>query len=366
MSDTIYLNLHTHSAFSDGEFSPEALAGRLARAGVRYAALADHDTLGGLARFRDAMEAKGIPTLPALELTTQLDGRMAHLLAYGFDTEHPELVATLASMRQGRSVDVHLIDSLRAAGTGRTASVDGADAIDGSKEGRPEIGAAIGLIHRAGGRAILAHPLVFEPDLGKLEEVVLRLKALGLDGIEAIYDEFSADQQAALRELAHKHDLLVSAGTDYHGIEGIGSQALGIDMPHEDWARFRSAMLSGSALAELPDAGTPGADASASSAGPAGVPHRAGRRSFGVRVVLPAVAALALFLIALWGLILPSFEQTLVDRKREMIRELTNSAWSVLAAYQHEEQAGLLTREEAQSAATDVVRELRYGEDGLD
>ena len=369
VSDTIYLNLHTHTAFSDGELSPEALAGRLAGAGVRYAALADHDTIAGLARFRDAMESRGVPTLPGLELTIQLDGRMAHLLAYGFDTEHPELVATLASMRQGRGVDLHLIDALRAAGTGRTPSVDGADAIDGSREGRLEIGAAIALIHRAGGRALLAHPLLFEPDLGKLEEVVLRLKALGLDGIEAVYDEFSADQQDALRKLAHKHDLLISAGTDYHGIEGIGSGALGIDMPHDDWARFKSAMLSSSALAEPPGSGTSGAVTLVSPAHPAdhaGAPHRASRRSFVARVALPAVAALVLFLIALWGLILPSFEQTLVERKREMIRELTNSAWSVLAAYQQEEKAGLLTREEAQAAATDVVRELRYGEENLD
>lgn len=369
MSDTIYLNLHTHTAFSDGELSPEALAGRLAGAGVRYAALADHDTIAGLARFRDAMESRGVPTLPGLELTTLIDGRMAHLLAYGFDIEHPELIATLASMRQGRGVDVHLIDSLRAAGTGRTAGTDGADAVDGSREGRLEIGAAIALVHRAGGRAILAHPLVFEPDLGKLEEVIIRLKVLGLDGIEAVYDEFSADQQAALRKLAHKHDLLVSAGTDYHGIEGIGSLALGIDMPLDDWVGFKSAMLSSPALAEPSGAGESGADASASPAHPAdsaGAPHRASRRSFVARVVLPAVAALALFLIALWVLILPSFEQTLVERKREMIRELTNSAWSVLAAYQHEEQAGLLTREEAQAAAIDVIRELRYGEEGLD
>ena len=85
-----------------------------------------------------------------------------------------------------------------------------------------------------------------------------------------------------------------------------------------------------------------------------------------LRVVLPAVAALALFLIAFWGLILPSFEQTLVERKREMIRELTNSAWSVLAAYEADERAGTLTREEAQAAAAGVVAQLRYGEDRLD
>ena len=62
-----------------------------------------------------------------------------------------------------------------------------------------------------------------------------------------------------------------------------------------------------------------------------------------------------LFLAAFWGLILPSFEQTLLERKREMIRELTNSAWSILAAYQRDEQAGRLTRDEAQRAGVALV-----------
>ena len=73
-----------------------------------------------------------------------------------------------------------------------------------------------------------------------------------------------------------------------------------------------------------------------------------------------------LFLAAIWGIILPSFEQTLLDRKREMIRELTNSAWSILASYERDEHNGLLTREQAQALAMTRIEALRYGPEGKD
>jgi PAS domain S-box-containing protein len=364
-SEAIYVNLHTHTLLSDGVLTPEVLAERLAAAGVRYAALADHDTVEGWPRFRDALDARGVPTLPGIELTTQHEGRLLHLVAYGFDPDHPELTATLASMREHRSVDTHSIaGSLRAANS-QAPSAD-AQATSAAPDGQLEVGAAMAMLHRAGGRAFLAHPLVYERDIGALERLVLGLKEKGLDGLEAVYDEFSLDEREALRTLARKHDLLVSAGTDYHGVNGLGSTALGIEMAHDDWTRFRAAVLDGPGLAGDGSSTGDGAGQTAASADPAGNPGHFSRRPFVLRVVLPAVAAMALFLIAVWGLMLPSFEQTLVERKREVIRELTNSAWSVLAAYEADERAGVLTREEAQAAAAAVVGEMRYGEERLD
>ncbi len=367
MVESIHVNLHTHTSHSDGALTPGALAQRLADAGVRYASLCDHDTVAGWPAFRDALDAHDIPALPGIELTTVHGGRLLHLVAYGFDPDHPELRSTLGSMRERRSAHAHGLEaSLRAAHD--YAAADQA-VLSAAPDGQLEVGAAIALLHRAGGHAFLAHPLVYEREISLLEPLVLELKGLGLDGIEAVYDEFSPDEQTALRELAHEHDLLVSAGTDYHGIKGLGSSALGIDMPGEDWDRFRAAMFDGHALtsgrhasASASATGTPASSPAESGAGPGHV----SRRPFVLRVVLPALAALALFLVAVWGLLLPSFEQTLVDRKRELIRELTNSAWSVLAAYHADEQAGTLTREEAQAAAASVVSELRYGEAGLD
>ncbi len=299
-------------------------------------------------------------------MTTRTDGRTAHLVAYGFDPDHPELVATLARMRHGRETDFHTIaSSLRAAGRQRRSGPGEVAVVDGAQSGQLAMGDAIGLIHRAGGRAFLAHPLVLEPDPGRLEELVSQLKLDGLDGIEAVYAEFSVEQQGELVGLARKHDLLVCAGTDYHGIDGLGSRSLGIEMPHAEWLRFRSAVLDGPGLAgPAPASATPPTASTPDE--PDGPGPRVRLRPFVLRIVLPAVAALVLLLITLWALLLPSFEQTLLERKRELTRELTESAWSILAAYEAEERAGMLTREEAQAAAADVVSELRYGQDRRD
>lgn len=81
-----------------------------------------------------------------------------------------------------------------------------------------------------------------------------------------------------------------------------------------------------------------------------------------LRIFLPTLIAIGLFFTAIWGLILPSFEQTLLTRKRE----LTNSAWSILAFYQRSEQNGQLTRQEAQTLAAAQIQALRYGPESKD
>jgi PAS domain S-box-containing protein len=363
MNDSILVNFHCHSIFSDGEQTPEALAASLASAGVRYAALTDHDSIEGLPRFREALKKRGVACLSGVELTTQFNGREAHLLGYGFDFENPELSATLLSMRQIRRLEVHSIaGSLRKAGTSRPN--DNGAVVSAAPQGQLEIGAAIALIHRAGGRAFLAHPLVLEPDLEKLDELVGELKSKGLDGLEAIYAPFTESQRDVLIQLANKHSLLVSAGTDTHG-NNLPGNHFGIEMPRDDWFQFRQAFFSGVSFSDemTPSYRKPSNphDHAASAKH-----RRFQRRSFALRIFLPTLIAIGLFLSAIWGIILPSFEQTLLERKREMIRELTNSAWSILASYERDERNGLLTREEAQALAITRIEALRYGAEGKD
>jgi signal-transduction protein with cAMP-binding, CBS, and nucleotidyltransferase domain/predicted metal-dependent phosphoesterase TrpH/PAS domain-containing protein len=368
MSETVLVNFHSHTIFSDGELTPEILAGNMASAGVRYAALTDHDSIEGLQRFQDALKKRGIAFLSGVELTTQLDGREAHLLGYGFAPEHAELSATLLSLRQVRGMEVHSIaDSLRKAGSGRQNDSENAQVVSAAPHGILEIGEAIALIHRAGGRAFWAHPLVFEPDLGPLDVLTARLKAMGIDGIEGIYAPFTAVEQNKLRSLAQKYDLLLCAGTDVHGNNGPGSSVYAIEMSREDWTMFRQAVISSPAF--IPDASSDQGAVSTSrisSTTPIGKVHHFRRRFFIFRIFLPTLFAIGLFLAALWGLVLPSFEQTLLDRKRELIRELTNSAWSILNSYQRDELNGILTRDQAQKQAAARIEALRYGPEGKD
>jgi PAS domain S-box-containing protein len=364
MADAILVNLHCHSNFSDGDQTPEALAGHLAGAGVRHAALTDHDTLEGWPRFAATLKKRGIACLPGVELTTQYAGRELHLLGYGFDPDNAALAATLRSLRQVRSQDVHSIaGSMRKAGASRPDEPNAAP--NGSLDARD----AIALVHHAGGRVFLAHPLVHEPDLNKLAALARDLAAQGLDGIEAIYAGFSETQQAALREMAREHGLLICAGTDFHGAGKTGLSDYAIAMPNEDWIAFRKAMFSPILSPRSEDFRTTLSEAGAQTPQTAkqkARPHRFRRRSFALRIVLPTLVAMALFLAAFWGFVLPSFETTLLERKREMIRELTNSAWSILSSYEREVQAGRLTREQAQTRASELIRDLRYGPEGKD
>lgn len=357
MNDSCLVNFHCHSLFSDGELTPEALAATLAASGVRYAALTDHDTLEGLPRFQDALKKRGIAYITGVELTTQFDGREAHLLAYGFDPDHAELAATLLSLRQARSVEVHSVaDSLRKAGTNMPPANSAAP------HGILETSEAIGLVHRAGGRVFWAHPLHYESDLQQLDKLIGKLEVLGLDGLEAIYAPFSAEQQAALRDVARKHDLPVCAGTDLHALTGPTA----IEMPRADWIRFRDTVFSSPIFAADTTTSATVVKAPPPHAQSASKTFHFRPRFFALRILLPTFIVLGLFLAALWGVILPSFEQTLLERKRELIRELTNSAWSILASYHNDELAGLLTREQAQMQAKTRLQNLRYGPEGKD
>ena len=368
MNDSILVNFHCHSMFSDGEQTPETLAANLAAAGVRYAALTDHDSLEGLPRFQDALKKRGVAYLPGVEITTHFRGRDLHLLGYGFDPQDPDLAATLFSLRQVRDLEVQSIaGSLRKIGSNRPTGSDDAPAVSAAPDGRLATGEAIGLIQRAGGRAFWAHPLLYAADLGELDDCVAELKSQGLDGLEAIYASFSDVQRADLRQLAQKHGLLVSAGTDFHGLNGVGSHSYSIEMSREEWHGLRAALFSGPIFAgeRSPAQGALANDPPAQPT-QSGKAHTFHRRSYALRILLPTLLAILLFLAALWGIILPSFEQTLLQRKRELIRELTNSAWSILASYERDERGGLLSREDAQALAVERIESLRYGPQSLD
>lgn len=89
-------------------------------------------------------------------------------------------------------------------------------------------------------------------------------------------------------------------------------------------------------------------------------------RRLALRTVLPALLAIALFTGVLFVTILPAFDRVLMDQKRLMIRELTESAWNILARCQADEADGTLTRAEAQAAAVSQVRGLHYGQGSKD
>ena len=89
-------------------------------------------------------------------------------------------------------------------------------------------------------------------------------------------------------------------------------------------------------------------------------------RKFLLKIVLPTFLSIALFFLTIFLIILPRFQESIMNGKREMIRELTHAAWSILAKYETDEREGILSREEAQKTAVSRIQYLRYGEEGKD
>jgi PAS domain S-box-containing protein len=317
----IRIDLHLHSSFSlDGVHPLEELARLLARGEVSVAALTDHDTLDGQVKFRHLLKARGIGFISGVEITTSTRWGELHILAYGFDLESGSLKQLLAGTPGERTLE-------------KTLEV----------------------VHQSGGKAFLAHPLVISDDWSEVESVVEELATQGLDGIEVFYGPYPVEDQERLLELADRLGLHASGGSDFHDHED--DRTVGVDIPRELWKNLRSCLTS--LPRTIPDHSEP-------------LPPLQERREglhwgrFLARILLPTVVSLVLFIVTLFAIIIPKFERSLLDRKQEMIRELTNSATSILAEYYEEEIRGRMTRQEAQEAAIARIKGLRYGKEDKD
>ena len=266
MAGLIRVDLHCHSSASDGDLSPEDLARELVGAGVEFAALTDHETVAGQGRFRTELESRGVRCVSGAEIQVRSDWGPLHVLAYGFDERDPNLRRVLRRLRSpllsyARDVGGRIWTRLARRRDGRESRDGNSDsllALDGRLDGRSddrldempvgridaEISAAgaFSLIHRTGGRVFLAHPLTGTGGLTWLAEALPTLRDGGLDGIEALYKPYPTEARQALRDLAERHDMLVSAGSDFHGRSFPNGVSLGLDVAEADLDRFLGAV----------------------------------------------------------------------------------------------------------------------------
>lgn len=252
------IDLHTHSAASDGTDTPAELLAVAAAAGVSVLALTDHDTTAGWDEAAAALRP-GLALVRGAEFSTESpDGRggtvTAHLLGYLFDPGHREIVAEQERLRVARRERVrtmgermaadglpidggallarvgpdspvgrpHLARALVDAGVVATvgAAFEGLLRRDGpyyvEKENTP-IATAIAMIRAAGGVAVFAHPFARRRGPVVNAAVLRELAADGLAGIEVDHPDHDADDRGALRVLADEEGLLVTGSSDYHG-----------------------------------------------------------------------------------------------------------------------------------------------------
>lgn len=244
----MFADLHLHTHFSDGTFSPEEVVARGCRAGLGTLALTDHDTVEGCPRMAAACAAAQVEFITGAELTAAHDELELHILGYFLELENQKLLRELARfqiVRQNRiremvarlnelnvplqAEEVFALANCRSPGrphvaralvqSGCCASHD--EAFERFlKQDRPawvpkaKMSAleAIELVHQAGGLAVMAHPA-----LNRADHLIPALAAAGLDGLECFHTKHSNSATRRYLEFAARFHLLVTGGSDCHG-----------------------------------------------------------------------------------------------------------------------------------------------------
>lgn len=252
-------DLHCHSTCSDGADTPEALVRLAAAGGLAGIALTDHDTTLGVEPAMAEGRRLGVEVIPGVEITCEERAFECHLLGYWVDLDPEcELQQLLANMRRSRTQRAReILRRLRALGVDITEAevvqLHGPHAV-----GRPHIAAAlvekgyaptvrlamrrylgktspayvprlrvtpeegVAAIRASGGVAVYAHPGIVG-----LDPIIERLVPVGLAGLEAHYPEHTEADTARYAGMAHRLGLVVTGGSDYHGLRGSRHVPLG-------------------------------------------------------------------------------------------------------------------------------------------
>jgi 3',5'-nucleoside bisphosphate phosphatase len=255
-------DLHCHSTYSDGVFTPSAVVARAAERGVDVLALTDHDVVDGLPEALSAARDAGITFVGGSELSVTWRDNTIHILGLRIDPDNATLTDGLAAIRGGRDQRAHrMAEGLAAAGIpgayeGAMKYVTNASLISRTHFGRFLVEAghardakdvfsryltpgkpgyvahgwatltqAIDWIHAAGGQAVIAHPGRYRVSAAGLRCLFTEFTDAGGDGIEILSPSHTADQYVEFAAHARVLGLRGSCGSDWHA-------------PGESWMDF--------------------------------------------------------------------------------------------------------------------------------
>lgn len=249
--DNRIVDFHTHSTCSDGTLTPKELVNHAKKSGLSAFALTDHDSVDGIKEAKEEAERIGIEFIPGIEFSAA-ENTETHIIGLFINPENETLLKTIEKLKGSRKrrmeeicfklrnlgMDITHDEALEIAGGNFVGRAHIAKLMvekgycETIKEcfekyiglGKPayaeknELSAveAVKAIRAAGGLAFLAHLNQTGYSLEQLEELLLKLKSAGLNGIEGYYPEYTAEQISDYRALAEKLSLCFSGGSDYH------------------------------------------------------------------------------------------------------------------------------------------------------
>jgi predicted metal-dependent phosphoesterase TrpH len=270
-----FVDLHLHTRFSDGEWTPANLVLQGKRTGLAAMALTDHDTVEGVPEFLEAARRENVPALAGVEITCRLDDTELHMLGYfyGDPTQHRSLVNVLREAEAIRARRIEqMVRKLNETGIGITLE-DVRSCSDCGTLGRPHVAQAlvnakvvrtldeaferflrrgkpgfvdrqrmttaeaIELVRESGGVAVLAHP-----GLNKVDDRIPELARQGMVGLEAWHSRHSAAQAEHYRAMAAQLGLIVTGGSDSHA-PGRYPQPGEVQVPEEAYRNLERKLL---------------------------------------------------------------------------------------------------------------------------
>ncbi len=263
-------DLHMHTAFSDGKFTPEELVAAAKAAGLKYIAITDHDTVEGIRHLYEngLYPSRGIHIIPGIEFHAHHPVQEIHILGYNIDIYHRDLADKLNEVTEARwtrfsemvaklrqeGYNINETDVLTLAGTSRAISRSHVGRVLVKKGYFPTVREAfsavlekgkscyvphfrlepediISIIKRAGGIPVLAHPRMVHDDA-----LVESLCQRGIEGLEVFYPKHDAADVRHYMEMAEKYHLLVTGGSDFHGFPTRYPAEVGVFTVEDKWA----------------------------------------------------------------------------------------------------------------------------------
>lgn len=254
LNKPLKIDLHSHTRYSDGHLTPEELVLRAHNLQLDVLAITDHDTLAGLpsAHNAQAQQKRKLTIINGVEISTAWHGFDIHIVGLNVDTQNEALCRFLSQqgeIRRERALKIgeKLVKcgfegvaekAFSLAGVGQVTrahfarilvkdyGVSSMDTVFKKYLGKgkraaikavwPHMQAAISHIHAAGGRAVLAHPAHYDMTAKWLRRLVEEFALCEGDAIETAFPGLSKDKQMLINELASTHQLLASAGSDFH------------------------------------------------------------------------------------------------------------------------------------------------------
>lgn len=251
-------DLHIHSNFSDGINSPEEVVRLAKEVNLKTISLTDHDVIEGVTSAQAEGEKLGVEVISGIEFTTELPRTEVHILGYFIDCRNPRLLEVLEKIQRSREERIYkMVEKLNHLNI-ELEPEEVFSLSKGKSLGRPHVARAllakgvvgsvkeafdrfldfhapayvphykltpieaIRLIKEAGGIAVYAHPGVSNCD-----EIIPDLIGEGLRGLEVYYTGHRPEQTNHYLNLAQKYGLLVTGGSDFHGLNSGREVKLG-------------------------------------------------------------------------------------------------------------------------------------------